>query len=255
MPAPPPAFYPVNVLDGATWGMIPDGPVSGQDVARLADRDIGLEVEDQATTGDRMWFADRGVGAPATLVSVWILVGSNIAGIPFRLDSSPDQIAWTTRGTITPAANGATRVPVTVFAVPRWVRLVTTNPSVPVRLTECVLAPALTFKWKPAAGTLREPQLLNVNTVNSVSGRGWGVQRGPRRWSSSFTMTNAPNTDKARMLELLDDLADTAKPFFVLTVSGDLRWVRLVPPIDASGVSKSPTGEWDLPVSLVEELP
>jgi|SRR5215471_9655094 len=255
MPAPPPAFYPVNLLDGAALGMTPDGAVSGKGPDRLIDRDLGLECEDGGVSGARVWMADRGVGAAPDAAAAWILAGSNLAGVAFTLDTSDDGSTWTPRATMTPAANTPVRAALAPFPVPRYVRWTATDPPTPVRLTEVVLAPALTFRWKPAAGSLTEPQVLNVNLVNSVSGRGWAVQRGPRRWSSTFTMTNAPNVDRIQMLTLLDDLADTAKPFFVLTVTGELRWVRLLPPITAAGVTLSPSGEWNLPVSLVEELP
>jgi hypothetical protein len=255
MPAPPPAFYATNVLESAVLTLTPGGAVPGKGPDRLVDRDIGLECEDNGTAGIRTWAADRGVDAPADVADVWILAGTGIAGVPFALASSPDGTTWTARGTVTPPSDAPTRVALAPFAVPRYVQWTTTDPPAPVRLSEVFLSPALVFKWKPAAGTMREPQVLNVNTSWSVSGRGWGNRRGPRKWSSVFVMTSAPDTDRVKMLALLDELADTAKPCYLLTVTGELRFVRVLPPIDASGVSKSPSGEWDLPVSVVEELP
>lgn len=255
MPAPPPAFYAVNVLDAAVLTLGPDGALVGRPVERLVDRDTGLECEDSGTAGVRTWHADRGLDAPAVTVSAWILAGAGYQGGPLTLASSPDDATWTTRATVTPAADGPLRVPVPPFVAPRFIRWTAIDPPAPVRFTEVFLSPAVVFTWKPAAGSLREPQLVNVTTSLSVSGRGWGVQRGPRRWSTRFTMSAAPDTDRTMLYALLTDLADSAKPFWVLTVTGELRWVRLVPPFEPSGVSKSPSGEWDIPLQLMEELP
>lgn len=255
MPAPPPAFYVVNALDDAVLTLTPDGAVTGKGAERLVDRDLGLECEDAGTAGARVWHADRGLDAPSVTADVWIVAGTGLAGVPLTLESSPDGTTWTPRGTVTPAVDGPTRVVVTPFAVPRFVRWTAVDPPAPVRFTEVFLSPALVFTWKPAAGSLREPQTVNVSTMTSVSGRGWGVQRGPRRWGSRFTMTAAPDTDRTLLYAMLTDLADSAMPFFVLTVTGELRWCRLVGPFEPAGVSRAPAGDWDIPLTLIEELP
>jgi hypothetical protein len=254
MPAPPPAFYAVNVLDDAVLTLLPDGAIAGKGAARLVDRDLGLECEDAGTAGERTWHADRGLDAPDVWVDAWLFAGSGYAGVPLTLASSADGLGWTTRATVTPAADEPVRVPV-AFVAPRFLKWTATDPPAPVRFTESMIAPAVIFRWKPAAGSMREPHALNVSLSYSVSGRGWAVQRGPRRWGTTFVMSAAPDTDRAKLYAFLTDLADTAKPFFVLTVTSELRWVRMLGPIEPAGVSKSPSGEWDLPVTLVEELP
>jgi hypothetical protein len=255
MPAPPPAFYAVNVLEDAELELGPDGTVAGKGPERLVDRDLGLECEDAGAGGARVITADRGLDAPATVVKAFLVAGSGYAGLPITVETSADGASWTARGSITPTDDVPQRVPLTPFACPRYARVTITGTTAPVRLTELWLAAELAFTWKPSAGSLHEPQILNVNTVTSASGRGWGVQRGPRRWSESFVMTSSPDTDRAKMLTLLDALADTAKPFWYLTPSNELRWVRLAGPIDAAGVDRSPSGQWDLPVAVIEELP
>ena len=203
----------------------------------------------------RTWAFDRGLDAAPVTVHAWLVAGGGIAGVPLILWGSDDALAWDIRGTVTPAADGPVRVPLTPFVAPRHFRVTATDPPAPVRFTEIVVSPAVVFRWKPAAGSLREPHEINVSLVNSVSGRGWAVQRGPKKWGTSFVMSAAPDTDRAKLYALLTDLADTAKPFFVLTVSNELRWVRMLGPFEPSGVSKSATGEWDIPITLIEELP
>lgn len=256
MPAPPPAFYVENVLEGALATLSPDGAVEGRGVERLDDRDIGLECEDSGTSGTRTFHWDRGAGAPTTTVHALILYGRNLASETFTLETSTDDSSWTDRGDYTPAADGASRFTLdAAFACPRYVRLTVTDPAMPVALAEVFLSPQVAFTWKPAAGSLREPQTLNVAVVESQAGRTFPVKLGDRRWSQAGTITSAPDTDRVKLYGLLDTLADTAKAFWFLSVTSELRWVRLVGPIAPQGVSRSPSGEWDLAIQLVEELP
>lgn len=255
MPAPPPALYAENVLEAAILTLTPGGAVAGKGAERLVDRDIGLECEDSGTAGQRIWHADRGVGASSPTVHVWAFAGAAYTGVLLTLESSPDNSAWTPRGTVTPASDAPQRVVLTPFTVPRYVRWHATNPPAPVRFTEVFLSPEVAFRWKPAAGSIQEPQQLNVDLVQSASGRAWGVRRGARRWSTSFLMTAAPDTDRTLLLSILDTLLDTAKPFWMLTVTSEFRWVRIVGAITTQGVSRSPSGEWDIPLTVLEELP
>lgn len=256
MPAPPPAFYAENVLEDAIATLTPGGALASKPVERLDDRDIGLECEDSGTSGTRTWHWDRGAAATTPTVHALILHGSRIAGETFTLETSPDDAAWTDRGDYTPAADGGSRFALDApFAVPRYVRLTVTDPAMPVIFTEVFLSPQVAFTWKPSAGTLREPQALNVAVVESQAGRTFPVKLGERRWSQAFTITSSPDTDRTKLYGLLDTLADTAKAFWFYSVTGELRWVRLLGPIAPQAVSRSPVGEWDLPVSLVEELP
>ena len=64
------------------------------------------------------------------------MAGSQYAGVPLTLASSPDGTTWTPRGTVTPAADVPQAVAVTPFACPRYVRWTTVDPPAPVRFTE-----------------------------------------------------------------------------------------------------------------------
>lgn len=252
MPAPPPVLYPTNALEGAVLTLGPDGAVAGRGVARLVDRDLGLECEDVGTAGVRTWTADLGVGAvPA--VAAWIVRGTELPGEPLTLESSADGTSWTTRATVSPLDSTPARATFAAVTARYW-RWSITDPPAPIRLTEVWLSAPMMFRFKPAAPFLREPLIPNVLLVESASGRAWGIQRGARRWSATYTMTYAPNTDRPVLFALLDALADGAKPFWLLTVEGELRWVRLSGAVDLQNADRTASA-WDIPLRFTEELP
>lgn len=252
---PTPILYATNVLEGAVFTLTPEGPAAGRGVERLADRDIGIECEDQGVAGTRTWAADRGLDAPTPTVDAWVLAGAGYAGETLTLESSSDGASWTPRGTVTPTADTPQRVAVTPFAVPRYVRWRVTDPAVPVRLTEVTLAPGTSLTFPPTARYTREPTIPNVTLRASQSGRGWGVQRGARRWSTLYTLLVAPETDRTALYALLDTLQDGVKPCWLVDVQGVLRWVRLSGEIILEAAQGLPTDHWTIPLNFVEELP
>lgn len=251
MPAPPPSFYPLNAFEAAIVTMTPDGPDSGADEARLTDRDIGLEVPDMDVAGERVWHYDLGIGTlPA--VDAFLFAGSGYAGELVTLESSPDNSTWSPRGTVTPASDTPQRVTFASLTAPRYWRVTVTDPAVPVRFSEHVLSAAVEFTYKPEVPSLREPPLLNVDLVQSFGGRAWGLERGARRWSSTYAMGGAPEADRVKLLAMLETLQSGALPFFLWTVVSELRWVRVTGcEIEASEKALS---AWDLTVQLTEEL-
>lgn len=253
MPAPPPAFYVENVLEDAILTMTPDGPAADTPIARLVDRDIGLECQDQGTTGTRTWHFDRGVGAATPTVSALILAGSGMAGETFTLESSTDNAAWTSRGTAAPAADAPERFALTPFACPRYVRLTVTDPDVPVNFAELFLAPSLELQWKPSISALREPVLPNVVRVDSASGRTYGVRRGAKKVASTYLMSASPEADRLAVLAALESILDGAKPFWLLTVQSTLRWVRANGAVDFQAADRM-LSDWDITIQLEEEL-
>jgi hypothetical protein len=248
-------MFGANVLEEAILTLDPDGAVSGKDVERLVDRDIGLECEDSGTSGFRSWNAD--LGLTPSPVSVAIFLGAAVAGETITLESSDDLSTWDPRGTVVPAADGeparldVTGAPVTA----RYWRWSITDPAAPVRFTEVFLSPAgIELQYKPSIGGLREPQIPNVTLVESASGRAWGVRRGTRRWSTRYVMTYAPDVDRTTVLDFLTAIEDGAKPFWLLTVTGELRWVRLAGNVDFQAADRS-LSHWDIPLAFTEELP
>jgi hypothetical protein len=256
MPAPPPALYAENVLEDAILTLEPDGAVAGKGVERLDDRDIGLECEDSDVTGTRTWHADRGVGATTPTVHVWIFAGAAYAGEEITLETSPDNSVWTEQASVTPVDDSPQRVVFdTPFAVPRYVRWSVTDPDAPVRFTEVFVSPSVELTWKPSIGALREPLIPNVTLVESASGRAWAVKRGARRWSTTYLMLGSPNSDRQTIYDVLDVIADGAKPFWLWTVQSELRWVRMSGAVPFDAADRGPSGEVDITLSFVEELP
>lgn len=248
-----PVLYAINLLEDAILTLDPDGAVANKPVDRIADRDIGLENEDSGTTGDRIWHADLGAGTlPA--VTTFIFAGSNYAGELVTLESSPDDTVWTTQGTITPADNDPQRITFGSLTAPRYWRMVITDPALPIIITEAFLTVGVSLTFKPTARNLREPRLPNVVVVETASGRAWGVKRGARRWTSKYVMTYAPDTDRITIDALLDAIDDGAKPFWLLDVTGELRWVRMGGGVDFTAADMT-LSFWDIELNFVEELP
>ena len=252
---PLPILYAENALEGAILTMTPDGPVSGKGTARLVDRDIGLECEDTGTAGTRIWHADRGVGATTPTIDAWLFAGSNYTGALITLASSPDNTTWTTRGTIMPPSESAQRVLMTPFVCPRYVRWTITDPAAPVRFTEVFLSTGTSLSFPPTARHTQEPLIPNTVLLSSQSGRAWGVQRGARRWSTRYLLTVAPEDDRTALFALLDTLQDGVLPFWLVTVKGELRWVRLSSAIVLEAAAGLPVANWMIPLEFVEELP
>ena len=252
---PLPVLYAENALEGAILTMTPDGAVTGKGPGRLIDRDIGLECEDPGTAGTRIWHADRGIGAPTPTVDAWIFAGSAYAGEVLTLASSPDDTTWTTRGTVTPTSDSPQRVSLTPFALPRYVRWTVTNPAVPVRFTEVFVAAGTSLSFPPTARHTQEPLRPNTVLLSSQSGRAWGIQRGARRWSTRYVLTVAPEADRTELFALLDTLQDGVLPFWLLTVKGELRWVRLSGEIVLEAAAGLPIANWTIPLEFIEELP
>jgi len=260
MPAPPPAFYPENVLENANATMTPDGPLAGQSTVRLGDRDIGLECEDSGTASTRTWKWDRGIGATSPTVHVLILAGRNLSGVAFTYATSTDDTTYTTRATFTPTSDAPLLVVFgTPFTMPRYARLTCAAPANPVVFTEVFCSPRVALKWKPAAARLRQPTVPNVVFVTSFSGRTHGVKRGQRRQSYVYEMFASPDTDYTQVLAILDTIDDGANPFWLETVRStasvpDIVWVRLDGAIDLQGVDLMAT-EWTIPLTMTQELP
>jgi hypothetical protein len=252
---PTPILYADNVIAGAILTLQPGPAATGKGAERLADSDIGLECEDTATTGTRRWHADRGLGAATPTVDTWLFTGSNYSGQLVTLESSTDNAAWTSRGTVTPAGDTTQRVLLTPFAAPRYLRWSITTPPAPVRFTEVVIAGGVSLERKPTARFTREPQMPNTVLVPSQSGRVWGVQRGARRWSVDYTLVAAPNVDRLALYDVLDRILDGVRPFWLLTAHGELRWVRLTGAVVPEASEGLPVEHWELPLHFEEELP
>ena len=252
---PRPIVYATNALEGAVLTLTPDGAVAGKDVARLVDRDIGLECEDAGTSGTRTWHADRGLEAEAVTIDAWLFAGSHYAGVLVTLESSPDNAAWTARGTVTPASDTPQHVLVTPFPCPRYVRWTVTAPPAPVRFTEVFLSPEQGFSFLPTARHTQEPVHPNTVILSSVSGRAWGVQRGARRWAHRYTLTVAPESDRTALYALLDALQDGVRPCWLVDVKGALRWVRLSGGLVLEAATGAPVAHWTIPLEFTEELP
>ena len=247
-----PVFYPDNALRNASIVMTPDGAVSGKGVDRLVDQDIGLECEDSGADGQRFWVADLGI-APEP-ASVWIFAGSRYAGELLTLESSDDGDEWTLRASITPASDAPQLVAIIEAPVTaRYWRWFASYPADPIIFTEVSLTIGYSLR-KPSAPRLHEPLIPNVATVESSAGRMFAAQRGSRRWSSTYTMTYTPNMNRAVVFGVLDSIKDGAKPFWLITVTNDLRWVRMNGGIDFSAADLT-VDHWDVPLVFVEELP
>jgi hypothetical protein len=252
---PHPIVYAENALEGAILTMTPEGPVSGKGTDRLIDRDIGLECEDLGVAGTRTWHADRGISAPTPTIDAWLFAGASYAGQVITLASSPDNTAWTTRGTVTPTADTPHVVAVTPFPCPRYVRWTITAPAAPVRFTEVWLAPARILSFPPTARHTQEPVQPNIVLVTSQSGRTWGIQRGARRWSTRYVLTVAPEADRTALYAILDALQDGVKPCWLVDVKGVLRWVRLSGELTLAAAPGLPVANWTIPLDFTEELP
>jgi hypothetical protein len=252
MPATKPILYPSNALEGAILTMTPDGPVSTEKgTHRLVDRDIGLECEDANIIGQRVWHGDLGLNPRPT--DTWIFVGSGYAGKLVTLESSPDNSVWTPRASVTPASDAVQRIPLgTTFTFRYW-RMHLTSPSVPVRITEWTLSLGVTLKFKPSAPNLREGAIPQVTMISSGTGRSWGVKKGARRWAHSYVMAYSPDVDRLQILSMLTEVEDGAKPCWLLTATGETRWVRVPGSINFSAADMS-IAEWDIPIDPVEEL-
>lgn len=247
-----PIIYPSNALEGAILTMTPDGAVPGKGVERLVDRDIGLECEDVGIDGQRVWHADLGLSPKA--MDTWLLSGSGYAGKLITLESSSDDIGWTERGSVTPASDTPQRVTMGAVHTFRYWRQLITSPSVPVRLTEWTLSLGVSLKFKPSAPNLREGAIPQVSLVTSGTGRTWGVKRGERRWTHRYVMTYSPDVDRLAILSMLTEIEDGAKPCWMLTVTGEVRWVRVPGSVDFSAADLA-VQDWDIPLEPVEELP
>src|SRR4029453_15198174 len=175
---PHPIVYAENALEGAILTMTPDGPVPGKGTERLIDRDIGLECEDTGVAGTRTWHADRGISAPTPTIDAWLFTGVAYAGQLVTLASSPDNTAWTTRGTVTPTADTPQAVAVTPFACPRYVRWTITATPAP--------AP------RPRPRQSGERAGTGAAPPPAGRARGGGSGGGTRRWSTRYVLTVAP---------------------------------------------------------------
>jgi hypothetical protein len=250
-----PVLYARNLLEGAILTMTPDGPMPGKGPERLIDRDIGLECEDSGTTGTRTWHVDRGVGAAADPVQAWIFIGSQYAGTVLTLATSPDNTAWTTRATHTPASDTAQHVALTPFPAPRYIRWTIASPAAPVRFTEVFLAVGNSFSLPPTARHTQEPLVPNVVLLSSQSGRAWGVQRGARRLTTRYTVEVATEADRTTLHALMDAIQDGVLPFWMTDHHGVLRWVRLSGDLVLQAAPGLPTDRWTMPLEFVDELP
>jgi len=248
-----PVLYPTNVLEGAILTMTPSGAVVGKGTERLVDRDIGLECEDAGIAGQRIWHADQGL-APKP-AGTWLLSGTGYAGKTVTLESSPDNAVWTPRASVVPVTDTPQRVDISggPFTI-RYGRQHLTGPAVPIRLTEWVLSVGVLLKFKPSAPNLREGVTSQVTRVPSGTGRTWGIKRGARRWSHQYVMSYSPDVDRLQVLQLLTDLDDGAKACWLLTVTGELRWVVLPGELDFTAADLG-IAEWDIPLDPIEELP
>jgi hypothetical protein len=248
-------MYPENVLEGAIFTMTPDGPVSGKGTDRLDDRDIGLECEDQGAGGQRIWHADRGLGAPTPTVHAFIFAGTGYAGEQLTLETSANDVDWDARAVHTPPDDAPQLVElVTPFAVPRYVRWHATDPAAPIRFTEAFLSPAVILTYKPAGSRLAEEELPNLVLVESAGGQDWAVQRGARRWITDYVMIYSPDADRLKITALLAATADTARPFWLRTLMNGLEWVRLIGRLrfPAADVAEA---AWDIPLTFRRVLP
>lgn len=249
------ALFGVNYLELATLSATPDGAVTGKPLSRLADRAISLETEDPDVGGTRTWSADLGP-TPPTDASVAIFLGRAVAGVLVTLESSTDAVTWTARGTVTPTADetatilAVTGAPVTA----RYWRWSVTDPAAPVRWLEVFLSPpGVALTWNPAASALTEPTLPNVVLVESVSGERVGVRRGARRWGATYTIAYAAEADRLAVFAFMDDILDGASPFWLRTVQGEYRWVRLDGGVVFAAADRT-ADKWDIPLVFTEEL-
>lgn len=249
-----PVIYARNLLEDAILTMLPDGPVAGHGPERLVDRDLGLACEDVGTTGMRVWLADRGLGASAPTVDAWLFSGSGYAGETVTLASSPDGLEWTTRGTVVPVDDGPQRVLVTPFASPRYLRVSVVDPTQPIRFTEIFVSQGVSLTYRPSARALHEPVQPMLTRLETASGHEWRIQRGPRRWSTTYRVSAAPTADRVAVLEILDTLADGAKPCWLWTVLGELRWVYLQGAIEFPAADWTAEA-WDVELSFLEARP
>jgi hypothetical protein len=249
-----PVIYPGNVLEAAILTMEPDGPVDGKGVDKLVDRDVGLECEDNGIAGTRIWHADLG-DTPPPPVATWIFVGSGYAGKTVALESSTDDLVWVPRGSVVPTSDAVQRVELAgaphAFRYWRWT---ITGPDVPIRFREVFLTVGVQLQFNPAGSSMREGILPQVGTLQSATGRAWGIKRGQRRWTHSYVMQYSPDADRLKIHQVSDALDDGARPCWLLSLTGELRWVRIPMNIDLQLADRS-LGNWDIPIEPVEELP
>lgn len=258
-----PTLYPRNFFEDAVITMEPDTPdTDAEEVEALVDRDIGGEVRDVDVTGDRTRSFDLGIDAgDLPMADAWAFAGSKYAGEVVYLEASDDALMWELIASITPVADVpqlVTTLDMSAFmAMPRYWRVRVTDPAEPVIFTEISLSIAVRLTRRPVGNALREPRIANVSTVQSYSGRAWGSQRGPSKWSAEYVMEYVPDADRTLTESFLETLLDGALPCWHLTIQGNLEWVRVNGNVAFSAADRAieSNAKWNIPISVVRELP
>lgn len=219
-----PVAYGVNRLESSVVTVM--GSALDRPASRLSDRFVGPEWEDSAAgTRDIIW--DQG-GSPGAIDAVLFPAGHNLSGVSLAVASSPDNVTYTTRGTLTPASLAAQRIVCTPFTT-RYGRLrMTSAPSAP-RLAELFASSGVTFSQPPLLGW-ESRKIGNVLAFESESGVFMAYRRGATRVELDWHVPQFTESDRTALEGLFDAIDGGAKPLALVDPLGTIFFVRWLNP-------------------------
>lgn len=219
-----PVAYGVNRLENSLVTV--SGSALDRPASRLSDRFIGPEWED-SVAGTRIIKWDQG-SAPGLIDAVLLPAGHNLSGVSLQVDSSTDNVAWTSKGTLTPASLAAQRIPCTPFTT-RYGRLqMIACPSAP-RLAELFASSGVTFSQPPLLGW-ESRKVGNVLAFESESGVFMAYRRGATRVELDWRVPQFTEADRTALEGLFDAIGGGAKGLFLVDPLGAIFFVRWLNP-------------------------
>jgi hypothetical protein len=223
-----PVFYPTHFLEGSTVTV--PGAAVGFEANNLSDRNVQSLWMDTAFAGSRSILAHWTSSDPVPAVDTWIIpAGHGLVGVGLSLQSSPDNVTFTPRDTVTPSTTAAINRSLVggPYTFPWWA-LVMTGATAASYLSELYLTQGIPVPLSPLLNGM-DGLVSDVTRIVTPGGfvrlaRNWGP-----RWHASWTLPMWTASQWATALTSVFPIID-AKPFYLTDVDGILRWVTLVAP-------------------------
>ncbi len=216
-------LYGVNLLETAVVTV--SGEAVGKPKALLYDREITEPWQDTSNAGTRILKSFQGSGVQA-LDSVVGAPGHNLAGATLSWESSPDDAAWTVRGTLVVPSAAIFRIRGATPWTTAYSRLTITGAAAAPSLAELLFSLAWVAPREVSEPSSSQGLVPNTRLFRASSGKAWGSQRGEPRWHAEYLIRDIPQVDRVALEQVYRDLGGGADPLFLEDADGTARWAR-----------------------------
>lgn len=222
-----PVLHAVHLLASTTVIL----SVSGETVAGPRtllndyEADAALAWVDSSNVGDRFVKADQGVSGSQAIDAACIPAGHNLAGQTVKLQSSPDNAAWTDRATVVPAGSGAFRLVGVAPWTTRYTRVLMASPAAAPSMAELYVTRTVPMPRFIEEGAGFEALIGRTSILQSGPGHKWGAELGTPAWQAQYRVRDLLLADRDALRAAYVAAGGGAKPIFLLDADDTLRFV------------------------------